>query len=317
MALEDTLGQAADVAATVSHGLEDQGDLVVAESRLELIQKDEALRTMLEIGKAAGRVQSAQIFGHVADSIQVSQLRQLKSMHKQAGLSWEQTCNMIGISRRTAERYLSLADELGDDFFGHCAQIGLSVRTMEAARHLPEEVRQALAQGEVVDLETVSKEALTDAIRQLANQHAKVSAAAAESLGKEVKAREKAEKKAKEAAEQAEALAAELEAQKEGLPAEDKKALEQLRQVEFSVVAHLVRIKNTLELGDRDPGFIARLMGSLSLIENLAALTAKVVAARVDGQEMDEEAYATAAAGAQADNLDNAVYDQRSAYPGI
>ncbi|MCA1988729.1 MAG: hypothetical protein LDL07_06225 [Desulfarculus sp.] len=317
MALEDTLGQAADAAATVSHGLEDQGDLEVAEGRLEIIQKDEALRTMLEIGKAAGRVQSAQIFGHVADSIQVSQLRQLKSMHKQAGLSWEQTCNMIGISRRTAERYLSFANELGDDFFGHCAQIGLSVRTMEAARQLPEPVRQALAQGEVVDLETVSKEALTQVIRDLASEHAREKNELEQTLAAERKTGKKTLDKAAELTDQVKSLAAELEAQKEGLPAEDKKALEQLRQVEFSVVAHLVRIKNTLELGDRDPGFIARLMGSLSLIENLAALTAKVVAARVDGQEMDEEAYATAAAGAQADNLDNAAFDQRAAYPGI
>lgn len=310
MALEDTLGQAADVAATVSHGLEDQGDLVVAESRLEIIQKDEALRTMLEIGKAAGRVQSAQIFGHVADSIHVSQLRQLKAIHKQAGLSWEETCNMIGISRRTAERYLSLADELGDDFFGHCAQIGLSVRTMETARQLPESVRRSLAQGDVVDLETVSKEALTDAIRQLAGEHAKEKAELERDLAAERKLSKKALDKGARAVEERDALAAEMESLREGLVANESRALAALREAERPIVAHMVRLKNTLDLAGRSPAFIARLVSGLEMIRALADLTGKVILARVEGLEPDEEAL-----GVEAHQLNHDIADHDGAAP--
>jgi len=315
--MDELRDHAAAEAEQVTDAHATENALTVVGEDVAAVEHTEAMQRILEVGKLVGRVQSAQVLATVADSIQASQLRQLKDLHKDAGLTWEQTCNIIGMSRRTADLYLKQAADLGDDFFGNCRRLGVSVRTMEAARQLPEPVRQALAQGEVVDLETVSKEALTDAIRTLAIEHAKESAAAAESLGKETKAREKAEKKAKEAAEKAEALAAELEAQKEGLPAEDKKALEQLRQVEFSTMAFLVRIKNTLEVAERDPGFMARVMGSLSLIENMAALTSKVISARMNGEEMDEEAYALAAAGAQADNLDNANFDQRAAYPGI
>jgi len=170
MELDHTL-QAQERAAEASAALEDQGALVVAGGRLEAIQKDQATSTILEVGKLVGRVQSAQVLATVADSIQVSQLRQLKDLHKDAGLTWAETCGIVGIARRTADRMLNLAEELGDDFFGHCGRIGLSVRTMDAARQLPESVRQSLAQGEVVDLEAVTKEALTDAIRQLATEH--------------------------------------------------------------------------------------------------------------------------------------------------
>ena len=172
--------------------------LAVVEETVAAVEHTEAMRAMLEIGKAAGRVQSAQVFGNVADAITVSQLQQMKATHKDAGLTWEQTCGLIGISRRTADLYLKQAADLGDDFFGNCRRLGVSVRTLESARQLPEPVRQALAQGEVVDLETVSKEALTDVIKQLAGEHAKEKSTAQEALDKESKAREKAEKKAKE-----------------------------------------------------------------------------------------------------------------------
>ena len=322
MALEDTLGQAADVAATVSHGLEDQGDLVVVESRLEMIQKDEALRTMLEIGKAAGRVQSAQIFGHVADSIHVSQLRRLKEIHKTAGLTWAQACEIVGIARRTADRYLNLADELGDDFFGHCAQIGLSVRAMDAARQLPEPVRQALAQGEVVDLETVSKEALTDVIRQLANDHAKERAELERDLAAERKLGKKALDKAAKLSDERDALTQEVEALKEGLSGDDKRDLDRLRHVESTAMAFLVSVKNTLEVKGRDPVFRARLFSFLSLLQNMCDFTASVLQARLEGPEVEMEFYQSERGQAQealtrGDNEDAAHHDQRAPYPGV
>jgi cell pole-organizing protein PopZ len=127
----------------------------------------------------------------------------------------------------------------------------------------------------------------------------------------------RAEKKLRASADQVESLQAELTAQKEGLPAEDKKALEVIRAVELNVCAHLARVKNTLDVSQRDPGFIARLQGSLSLIRELAELTGRVIAARADGQEMEEGTYEQAAEGARRDNEDIAHYDQRPSYPGI
>ncbi|MFH1035620.1 MAG: hypothetical protein V1806_14015 [Pseudomonadota bacterium] len=288
--------------------------LVVAEEEAGALQIDQAMQTMLEIGKAAGRVQSAQIFGHVADSIQVSQLRQLKATHKNAGMSWDQTCKMVGISRRTAERYMSLADELGDDFFGHCAQIGLSVRTMDAARQLPEPVRQALAQGQVVDLEAVSKEALTDAIRQLASEHAKEMQGLEEQVKAERKALDKAVGKHIEAADKASQLEQELESLREGLDADEARVLRALHEAERPIAAHMVRIKNTLDLSHRSPAFIARLVSGLEFIRALADYTAQTVLARAEGLEPDEDAL-----GAEARQLNQDLADSDGAapHPGI
>ena len=288
--------------------------LTVVEEEAGALEMNQAMRTMLEIGKAAGRVQSAQIFGHVADSIHVSQLRQLKATHKGAGLSWEQTCKMVGISRRTAERYLSLADELGDEFFGHCAQIGLSVRTMDAARQLPEDVRRALASGEVVDLEAVTKEALTDAIRTLASEHASEKKALQDELKKAVKAQDKAIDKGADLAGKVEDLTSELEALKEGLPADDKKALARLQEAERPIIAHLALVKNTLDIEGRDPGFVARLVSGLRLIEVMARLTVSVVMARAEGLEPNPEALEDEAQGL---NEDIAHHDGRAPHPGV
>ncbi len=313
MALNET-SPAYEAEAAVSHGQEDQGDLVVVGGRLEAIQKDQALSTILEVGKLVGRVQSAQVLATVADSIQVSQLRQLKDLHKEAGLTWAETCGIIGIARRTADRMLNLADELGDDFFGHCGRIGLSVRTMDAARQLPEDVRQALASGQVVDLEAVTKEALTGVIRQLTTEHAEEKLGLEEELKAGKKALDKAVGKHIEAAERASSLEQEMESLRQGLDADEARVLRALQEAERPIVAHMVRIKNTLDLAGRSPAFVARLVSGLELIRALADQTAQMVLARAEGQEPDEEALG---AEARQINQDIANSDGTAQHPGI
>lgn len=288
--------------------------LVVAEDAAGDLQLNQAMQTILELGKSVGRVQSAQVLATVADSIQVSQLRQLKEIHKEAGFTWEQTCKIIGIARRTADLYLKQADELGDDFFGNCRRLGVSFRTMDAARQLPEPVRQALAQGEVVDLEAVSKEALTDAIKQLVTEHAKEKRDLEESLTRERKSVSKAVDKHLRAAEQASLLTQELESLREGLSPDEARVLRSLHEAERPIIAHMARVKNTLDLSHRSPAFIGRLVAGLELIRAMSDFTAQVVLARAEGMEPDEDVQGTEARQL---NQDIAAYDGTAPHPGI
>jgi hypothetical protein len=314
MALEDSTLKMAEESAAVSNALEDQGDLVVVEGRLGAIQKDAAMRAILDLGIAAGRAQTARVFSQMADVIQVSQLRRIKEMAKAAGIPWAQACNLAGFSSKTADQYLRIANDLGDDFMADVSRLGVSIRTLEAARQLPEPVRQALAQGEVVDLEAVSKEALTDVIKQLAADHAKENAAAQEALEKETKRAARADDQYIKAKAEAADLAQELEAQKLGLPAEDAAALELILTEERKIIPWLVRVKNTTYLEGRDPHFVARLVNHLNLIGELALATGHVLSSLAAGDEPNEELINH---GARLANRDCATFDQRDPYPGI
>ncbi len=313
MALDEMLEQQ-ERADQASAAQEERGDLVVVEGRLEAIQKDQAMRAILELGIAAGRTQTTRVFSQMADAIAISQLRRIKEMAKAAGIPWAQACNMAGFSSKTADQYLRIANDLGDDFVADVSRLGVSIRTLEAARQLPEPVRRALASGEVVDLEAVTKEALTDAIRTLASEHASEKKALQDELKKAVKAQDKAIDKGADLAGQVENLKNELEALKEGLPADDKKALERLQAAERPIIAHLALVKNTLDIEGRDPGFVARLVSGLQLIEVMARLTVSVVMARAEGLEPNPEALEDEAQGL---NEDIAHHDGRAPHPGV
>ena len=87
-----------------------------------------------------------------------------------------------------------------------------------------------------------------------------------------------------------------------------------LHEAERPIVAHMVRIKNTLDLSGRSPAFIARLVSSLELIRALSDFTAQVVLARAEGQEPDEEALGVEARQL---NQDIADADGTAPHPGI
>jgi hypothetical protein len=300
--------------AGISQELEDQGDLAVVEGRAGALQQNQAMQTILEIGKTAGRIQAAEIFANVSDAIRVGQLRSLKESYKSAGLTWAEACGIVGISTQRADQVLRLCNSLGEDFIANSERLGLSFRTLEAARQLPEPIRQALTSGDVVDLEAITKDQLTQVIKDLSHEHAKDKRVVEEALAEEAKRASRAETKAKKATAKAEELAEELAAQLEGLPAEDKRALGLVLDAERAVVSHLARIKNTLDLAGRSPAFIGRLQSSLSMIEATARYTNFVVQARAEGQEPNED---TLGHEARLLNADLAEHDERQPYPGI
>lgn len=269
-------------------------------------QQAAALVAMQAVSLRAGRIQAAKLINGFAECLTVSQIRELKATYKEAGITWAQACQQAGISHKTADRYLAIADDLGDEFMTNVRHLGVSIRALEQARALPEPVKQKLIAGQMVDPKDASKEQLTQLIRDLSKEHAQAEAEAESAIKKETRAKERAEDKAK-------ALADENEALREGLPAEDRQALVQLQEQERATVAFLVRVKNTLDLGVRDPHFVARLTNSLELIAGLAEVTANVVTARAQGIEPNEDQ------GAEVRELNEmlAEADNREPHPGV
>ena len=283
--IETTAAETTEVTAA----LEETTQAELAQGRLAEIQKDEAMSMMLEMGKMAGRIQSAQIFGHVSDSIQVSQLQKMKEIYKVAGITWEEACNIIGINRRTADRYLKLAAELGADFFGHCDRLGISFRALEAARQLPEPVREKLTQGEVVDLEAVSKSELTRVIKELADERATEKAEAEKEAKKKDKALEKAQAASAELTEKVEALETENQALSSGLDASDAGVWQEIQAIEKEFVMGIIRIRNTRDVPEMSGMLYNRLAASLLFMEALARDTSMHLATKREDGELPGE----------------------------
>lgn len=213
-----------------------------------------------------------------------------------------------------ADKYLRLGTALGDDWVANALAIGVTIRTLETARQLPEPVREKLTSGEVVDLERVSKEELTRVIRELAEEHAKEKARLEEEKASEAKAREKAEAKLEETGEKLAEVEREARTLAEGLPPDDAEALEVLRKGERDAVMWLVRIKNTVNIAGRDPMFQARLLSSLNLVAELAQATADILIAQAEGEDVDEDYLLSSV---HALNRDAAKYDGREPYAGV
>jgi hypothetical protein len=257
------------VAQEVTDALETEGQIEASKERLAEVQQNQITQNLLSIGKAIGRVQSAQIFGNVANSIQVTQLRKLKEECKAIDLTWGQACELIGVSRRTADMYLKMAADLGEDFFGNCRQIGLSFRTLDAARQLPAPVRDKLTTGEVVDLEEVSKEQLTRVIKDLAEEHAAEKAELKKSKENADKAFEKVLEQAEANAERANKLQAENKALSKGLEPGESETLELIKEKELELSLWMIRIKATEKISSMSPELYSRLTGSLRYMKLL------------------------------------------------
>jgi hypothetical protein len=269
--------------------------LEVLQSKIKDQERAEATEKLMSIAMRAGRIQASKAIATFAECLTVSQLRELKGIYGEAGLTWAETCKLIGISHKTADRYLAIADDLGDEFMTNVRHLGVSIRTLESARALPADVRRRLTSGEVVDLEQVSKEELTEVIKDLAREHQKELAAKDEALGKETKGREKAEAKAKETQERLEATVAELAALKAGLPADDEEAMKIVRDIEGKILPALAVYRFTTKMKGRGDAAISRILASLSLIRHCAEWTEDVLYNRAKGLPRQEEDYAEGA----------------------
>ena len=213
-----------EVAGQVTGALEDSGKLEASKMALQAKDDDIAGRQLRELFLRAGRIQASKVIASFAESLTVSELREIKSLSKAAGITWVDTCQAIGISTQTGDKYLRLANDLSDDFFATASGLGVSLRILETARKLPEDAKQKLLSGEVVDLETTTKEQLTRVIREMAAEHQ-------EQHDETKKALRSAEKKAQKAESEVKGLEESLELAKAGLsPDEAEAQAEVLRQ---------------------------------------------------------------------------------------
>ncbi|MCF8066382.1 MAG: hypothetical protein K9K65_06135 [Desulfarculaceae bacterium] len=265
-----------------------------------------AVQKLVDMGVRAGRAQTAQVAGKLLTVIHISQLRELKDIAKEAGVPWAKACVMFGFSSKTADLYLRQGAELGDNFVANMLAIGVPVRALEIARKLPENVRQRLTTGEVIDLETVSKEELTSVIKDLAGEHGKELAAKDQALADERKAKTKAEDKAKGLGERLTNLQTELGNLKAGLPVDDAEAIKIIQDIEKKILPLLAVYRHTTKMAGRSPEAVSRILASLELVKEVAEWTGNHLAAKAEGEEPDDEAL-----GAGADMLaeDIAAHD--------
>ena len=261
----------------------------IAKGQLAELQGNEAMNMMMEIAKKAGRIQAAKLVGTFVDSLTVSQLRGLKDSIKGTGITWSKACEVVGISTKTADQYLRLGTSLGDDWVADMRTIGVSVRTLEAARQLPAPVREKLTQGEVIDLEDVGKEQLTRVIKELADEHAEERAEAEKAAKKKDKDLEKSEAKNNELTEKVEVLETENRALSSGLDAGDASTWEQIQAIEKAFVMGIVRIRNTPGMQEMSAMLYNRIAASLLFMEALARDTSMHLATKREEGELAGE----------------------------
>lgn len=280
--------------------------LEVLQSKIKDQEQAESTEKLMSIAMRAGRIQASKAIATFAECLTVSQLRELKALHEDAGLTFAEICKLVGISHKTAYRYLSIADELGDEFVSNVRQLGVSIRTLESARALPAGVRERLTTGEVIDLETVSKEELTSVIKDLAGEHGRELAAKDQALADERKAKTKAEDKAKGLGERLTNLQTELGNLKAGLPVDDAEAIKIIQDIEKKILPLLAVYRHTTKMAGRSPEAVSRILASLELVKEVAEWTGNHLAAKAEGEEPDDEAL-----GAGADMLaeDIAAHD--------
>ena len=285
---EGNLRQAVMADREVTEAHQKEIFLEVLQSKIQDQEQSEATQNLMDMAVRAGRIQTAKVLGKMADVIHVSQIRELKDLSREAGIPWIKASEMFGFSSKTADQYLRLGSELGDDFVADMSAIGVSVRALEAARKLPEEVREKLTTGEVIDLEEVSKDQLTTVIKDLARDHTQELSAKEEALGKESKAKQKAERKAQELGEHLRALQEELDHLRAGLPADDAEALETIQGIEKKVIPLLMVLRHT-KMQERSPEAKARIITSLELVRAVAEWTSNHLAALAEGDQPDDE----------------------------
>lgn len=262
-------------------------DLELSRERLAATQDGVRKQAVMDILTLTGRVQSAEFMGHIANALAINQLRRIKDLCEPAKITWRQACKLIGISTQRADQRLRQADALGEEFIANSERLGVSFRTLEAARLLPEPVREKLVAGEVVDLEKVTKEELTEVITGLARDHQKELAAAHDALTKETKGREKAVAKVTETQDRLEAARQELEALRAGLPADDDEALKIIQDIEHKILPALAVYRYT-KMAGRSDAAVSRILASLSLIGHCAEWTEQTLYFRAKGQAVEE-----------------------------
>lgn len=282
------LNEMAEEAQDLSRVEQETIELAEARERALVARKEKDLDAEAEINICAGRIQATKVITTFAEVLTVSQLRRIKELGKEAGKTWKEVCDRIGISTKMADQYLRLGADLGDDFVADVSAIGVSIRTLEAARKLPEDVRKRLTSGEVVDLEEVSKEELTEVIKDLAQENRKALDAKDELLEDETKARRKAENNAKETQQRLEATAQELANLKAGLPADDAEAIAAIQNMESKIIPMLMVLRYTSMEG-RSPEAKARIIASVSLVEETSKWTGNSLAAKAEGFEPDDD----------------------------
>lgn len=287
--MSDKTQAALEAAAATDAAKREIALAILGEGKADMEQAD-ILQNAQELSLCAGRIQAAKLITGFAECLTVSQIRKVKSSYKKLGITWAQACQVIGISHKTADRYMAIADKLSDDFWDTVRHLGVSIRTLEAARRLPEDIRQKLIAGEIVDPESATAEQLTGVIRDLAKEHAQEKEVSAAELKKEQKAKAKAEKQAEDWEFAADDLGRQLDAIKLGLSINDNKALLQLKEVETHIIMRLTTIRNTTAVSDRDDAIVLRILNSLALIQEYAQATYHTIAAKAQGQIPDEEA---------------------------
>ncbi|MBU4278209.1 MAG: hypothetical protein KKC30_15820 [Proteobacteria bacterium] len=276
--------------------------LEVLQSKIKDQDQAESTEKLMSIAMRAGRIQASKAIATFAECLTVSQLRELKALHGAANLTWAETCKMVGISHKTADRYLAIADDLGDEFMTNVRHLGVSIRTLETARALPADIRKRLTTGEVIDLETVSKEELTSVIKDLAGEHGKELAAKDQALADERKAKTKAEDKASGLGDRLTTIQTELNNLKAGLPVDDAEAIKIIQDIEKKILPLLAVYRHTTKMAGRSPEAVSRILASLELVKEVAEWTGNHLAAKAEGEEPDDEAL-----GAGADMLANDI----------
>ncbi len=289
------LKQSNEVEESITRDAEESADLVIARKAALDANQAEAMHNLKEMALRAGRIQASKLIASFSDCLTVGQLRELKDHAQRAGVTFAEACQLVGISRQTAYRYLKAADDLGDDFVSHVRQMGVTIRALESARQLPADVRKRLTTGEVINLEEVTKEELTEVIKDLVIEHSQAMTIKAEAITEEQKATKKAEDKARRLEERVGALDKEMANLKAGLPADDAEAMQIIRGAESKIVPLLVMYRHTKMTG-RSPEAVGRIVASLELVREMAEWTGNHLAAKATGEEPDDD---TLGAGAR------------------
>ncbi|MCW7555879.1 hypothetical protein NX722_25275 [Endozoicomonas gorgoniicola] len=166
---------------------EDMKDLEAIEGFVAR-ENSESLQERDLANEIFGRIQAMKAMANFADVVSIHQLKEIKEKKLYQALkgkiaydrqgqklptvgSWEGFCKAIGSSKSKVDEDIRSLETFGQEAFEQLGSMGVSYRTLRKLRKLPEEEREAVINGEAINLG--DKDQVIDLIEEMSARHAR------------------------------------------------------------------------------------------------------------------------------------------------
>lgn len=119
---------------------ESETALAIARGDVANLSKEELISNAMNLGRMAGRIESANMFskyGNVSALLWLQQVKETKA-YKLVG-TWPEYCKIIGLDRRKVDEDLSNMAAFGEEFLATVASLGMGYRDLSKLRQISQD----------------------------------------------------------------------------------------------------------------------------------------------------------------------------------